>query len=160
MDPLIKILNKRISNQIANQNQPAQNQPQKLNFADVLDSKRSNTMIEKMSEIITQEKGSEMQVHSASNIQINRLETDVEMSQSQSDPQNKIVDLFSSLNEDMLGLDASIEVLADPNVRLSRRQLLAYQAGIGHMTINTELFSKLAQATSQNLTTILNTNVG
>jgi hypothetical protein len=159
MDPLIGQLNQRISEQVIGKKPVDLGKPTQ-SFADVLDSKRTNNAVmEKLSEQLGDDKGSGLKVLSANDIKINRVDFDAEKN-TNFDPKQKLMDLFGGLNEDMISLDASIEVLSDPNVKLNRRQLLAYQAGIGNMTINTELFSKMAQAVSQNLTTLLNTNIG
>lgn len=157
MDVLINQLNERIAEQIISR-KPADLGKPSTNFSDVLDSKRSSMVMQALTDQIAGEKDG-MKVISANDIKINRVDFDAEKT-TNFDPKQKMMDLFGGLNEDMVSLDASIEVLSDPNVKLSRRQLLAYQAGIGNMTINTELFSKMAQAVSQNLTTVLNTNVG
>jgi hypothetical protein len=112
-----------------------------------------------MEQIRGSETSNEASVLSADNIKINVNNAEMQTS-SNFDPKKSFFDLFSTLNNDMLSLDASIEVLSDPNTKLSRRQLLAYQAGIGNITITTELFSKLAQSVSQNLNTLLQTNIG
>lgn len=159
VDKIIKHLNQKVTEKIS-QNNPLQNvSPQQNNFADVLESKRqsSGKFLENM---ITEMKGGgeEFQVQSGAHIQVSFQNFDVEKSSTFS-PNTKLTDLFGSLNEDMLSMDSAIEVLSDPSVRLSRRQLFAVQAGIQHMSINTELFSRLAQSISQNLNTLLNTQV-
>ena len=161
MDKLTKLLNQRIASKVAT-GMPGVSpdaMPGKKNFAEVLESKQASPQV--LEGLLSDMKGrpDDYQVQSGADIKVSFNNFEVEKSSS-FDPKNKIADIFSSLNEDMVGMDATIEVLADPNVKLSRRQLLAYQAGIGQMTINTELFSKMAQAISQNLNTILNTNVG
>lgn len=160
MDKLTKILNQRVAEKVARSTvaTPDQLVPKK-SFADVLDAKQKGPEV--LDGLMNDIKGraDDYQVQSGADIKVSFKNFDVEKS-SDFDPKKKVADIFGSLNEDMLSMDATIEVLADPNLKLSRRQLLAYQAGIGQMTINTELFSKMAQSVSQNLSTILNTNVG
>lgn len=161
MDPLVKKLNQRIASKVANQKTtPGVNAPGKLNFDDVLQAKRSDNTpsIEKMVSEMHETKG-DMQVLSAEGIEVSMNEADMGAS-TNFNAKDKFFDIFSKMNQDMVSLDSSIEVLSDPNVKLSRRQLLAYQAGIGNMTINTELFSRMAQSVSKNLNTLLQTNIG
>lgn len=160
MDKLTKILNQRVAEKVARATQPTPDQMvPKKDFAEVLESKQNAPQV--LDGLLNDIKGKadDFQVQSGADIKVSFNNFDVEKS-SDFDPKKKVADIFGSLNEDMLSMDSTIEVLADSNVKLSRRQLLAYQAGIGQMTINTELFSKMAQSISQNLNTILNTNVG
>lgn len=160
MDKLTQILNQRVAEKVAKSTvaSPDQMAPKK-SFAEVLEAKQKGP--ELLEGLMNDMKGrpDDFQVQSGADIKVSFKNFDVEKSSS-FDPKQKIGDIFGSLNEDMLSMDATIEVLADPGVKLSRRQLLAYQAGIGQMTINTDLFSKMAQSISQNLNTLLNTNVG
>ena len=155
MDPLIKKLNQRIATKIANQNLPSQNpQTQKLNFDEILQAKQNDAP--KIEQIASND--SSMKAISADGIEIDMTNLSNDGTHEFS-VKDRFMDLFGKMNQDMVSLDSSIEVLSDPNIKLSRRQLLAYQAGIGNMTINSELFSKLAQSVSQNLNTMLQTQV-
>jgi hypothetical protein len=166
VDVIIKALNERIAQQIAtktpssSEGMPASKFDMALNDAINKRDNSSHEMVQKLMEQIRgSETSNEASVLSADNIKINVNNAEMQTS-SNFDPKKSFFDLFSTLNNDMLSLDASIEVLSDPNTKLSRRQLLAYQAGIGNITITTELFSKLAQSVSQNLNTLLQTNIG
>jgi hypothetical protein len=120
---------------------------------------QSEELFAKMNEELKSEEQQELKVVSADDIRINISDSELG-TQTRLDPKEKFLGIFEDLNSDMLSLDSAIEVLADPGTKLTKRQLLAYQAGIGNMTINTELFSRLAQSVAQNLNTLLNTNVG
>lgn len=122
-------------------------------------SQKGDDLYAKMSEQLAAEEQQELKVMPAGDIRINISEGDLG-TQNKFDAKEKFMGIFEDLNSDMLSLDSAIEVLADPGVKMNKRQLLAYQAGIGNMTINTELFSRLAQSVAQNLNTLLNTNVG
>lgn len=166
VDVIIKALNERIAQQIATKTPSSGEGTPSSKFDMALNdaiSKRDNSSHEMVQKLMEQIRGSETSneasVLSADNIKINVNNAEMQTS-SNFDPKKSFFDLFSTLNNDMLSLDASIEVLSDPNTKLSRRQLLAYQAGIGNITITTELFSKLAQSVSQNLNTLLQTNIG
>jgi hypothetical protein len=156
-DPLIQILNKRISSNIADNTQPATAKPTQ-NFSEVLDSKRNEKLFEKLSEQMGGSKN-EVKVTNASDIQINRLNTDVE-NQTNFDPKQKVMDIFASLNDNMTSMDDMIEVLSDPNIKLSRDQLLACQLFSTKASSFAELSSKLLQSVSSTITSLVNTNVG
>lgn len=157
MDALIAALNQRVSNKITQETplpdagRPAQS------FSDVLDSKRSTLVMDKISSEFSAEKG-DIKVLPASDIELANNNFDVQQT-NDINPKQKITELFSGLNDNMNSLDASIEVLSDPNVKLSRRQLLAYQAGIGQLSIMTELSSKVIQSVSTAANQILSTNI-
>ena len=96
-------------------------------------------------------------VQSGAHIEVNLANQDVE--KAGLGVKSKVTDLFSSINEDMLAFDALFEAISDPKVKFNRRQLFAVQAGIQHLSINTELFAKMVQAISTNINTVLNTQV-
>lgn len=159
MDALISALNQRISNEIAKK-QPADAgiATGKQSFAEILDSKSSEKVLDKITENMKQS-GGDIKVIAADNIQVNPANLEIEKS-SNFDAKGKVMELFSGLNDDLNNLDSAIEVLCDPGVKLSRRQLLAYQAGIGQFALTAEMSSKMVQAGTTSLQTILNTNIG
>lgn len=181
MDKLIGELNKKISDKIGKsggENSITQGTPTK--FSEILSEKLSQPKIEntelqaqntstsgkspseelfmKLSEDIAGEQKNDLQVISGDGIKIT-VAPGEGTQQSNFDMRDRFFGIFEDLNSDMLSLDSAIEVLADPSTKLTKRQLLAYQAGIGNMSINAELFSRLAQSVSQNLNTILNTQI-
>ncbi|EKD51670.1 MAG: hypothetical protein ACD_62C00208G0004 [uncultured bacterium] len=162
VDPIIKTLNQKVAEKIANVKPlggPGGTDTISK-FDEVLQKKQSNAMMEKLSEaIVDKPTGGDMQVLSADNIKLQISEGEFS-NVSNFDGKQAFSNIFSSINSDVVKMDSIIEVLASDNTRLSRRQLLAYQASIGTLTINTELFSKLAQSISQNLNTLLQTNLG
>lgn len=161
MDPLISKLNQQISDKIKNKPiAPGESGGQNVSFEKVLSEKRNETQALNLDNLVNEPK-TDMQVLSADNLHINMANSETgHAAGGQFDPKKKFFGVFEDLNSDMLSLDSSIEVLANPDIKLSKRQLLAYQAGIGNMTINSELFSRLAQTVAQNLNTLLQTNVG
>lgn len=181
MDKLIGELNKKVSDKIGKGQSDNSVQPgTPSKFSDVLTEKLSTPKIDstelvaqntsmtgkseseqmfmKLSEDLKGEEKNELRVISGENIQI-QVAPGESMQQTNFDPGQRFMGIFEDLNSDMLSLDSAIEVLADPSTKLTKRQLLAYQAGIGNMTINADLFSRLAQSVSQNLNTLLNTQV-
>lgn len=119
---------------------------------------QSDELFIKLSEEMKSEDKNEMNVVRGDGIKLQM--TDGGSSQTSNfDVKQRVFGVFEDLNSDMLSLDSAIEVLADPSTKLTKRQLLAYQAGIGNMSINAELFSRLAQSVSQNLNTLLNTQI-
>lgn len=159
MDPLISALNQQVTNKISG-NQIASNPaPGATQFADVLKTKQSDVVMDKLMDNIIGGSGSEPKVASAESIQINRLDHDVEHTTNFS-PKQKIGELFANINQDMGNMDSLIEVLSDPNSKLSRQELLGCEFFMHKATMTIEMGSKGLQMLSQNLNTVLNTNVG
>lgn len=171
MDKIIGKLHQRVAQKIAGSQLPGVNPQQ---FSQILDNKINNNpaqvstsfqdttnqkFLEKMSANLNSESKSDVKIIAADDIKIN-FSNDEFKKEVKNDVKNQFFSLFEDLNSDMLNINSAIEVLADPGVKLNKRQLLAYQAGIGNMTINSELFSRLAQTVAQNLNTLLNTNIG
>lgn len=162
-DPLIKHLNKRLADTI-NRVNPAnqENLPGSVSqFDQVLSQKQNMAVYEKLAETIMgdQPVRNQMQVLDAKNIDVEFSAGEFARS-STFEGKKALFDLFATINNDALKMDSIVEVLSSDNIKLSRRQLLAYQASIGSLTINTELFSRLAQSISQNINTVLQTNMG
>lgn len=161
-DMIIKKLNQKLAEKIT-QNQPGlQESGQTSKFDQILTNKQNNNvMMEKLAESISGNDvtANQTKTVSADDIQINIRSGDLS-AQSTFDGKKVVTDMFSTLNNDMAKMDSMIEVLSSSDTKLSSRQLLAYQASIGTLSINTELFSRLAQSVSQNLNTLLQTNVG
>ncbi len=162
-DPIIKALNERLATKIANV-KPAGTMPGGADaiskFDQVLQKKQQNLMLDKLAEVVNDKPtDSKMQVLSADDIKLSVNEGEFGAT-SNFDGKKALSNLFTHINDDALKMDSIIEVLSADETRLSRRQLLAYQASIGTLTINTDLFSKLAQSISQNLNTLLQTNLG
>ncbi len=160
-DIIIKKLNQKLAEKIT-QNQPGlQESGQTSKFDQILTNKQNNNVMEKIAESLAGEDVTANQIKTvpADDIQINIQSGDLS-AQSTFNGKKVVTDMFATLNNDMAKMDSMIEVLSSSDTQLSRRQLLAYQASIGTLSINTELFSRLAQSVSQNLNTLLQTNVG
>ena len=163
-DLIIKQLNNKLATKISN-TKPAGSQPGGelgvSKFDQVLNKKQDNLMLEKLSEnlIGNSDTDKKMEVLSAENIKIN-VQAGEFANTSTFNGKNAVTDLFSTINNDALKMDSIIEVLSANDTKLNRRQLLAYQASIGTLTLNTDMFSKLAQTLSQNINTLLQTNMG
>lgn len=160
-DIIIKKLNEKLATKVSGNLPPAAETGQQSKFDQVLTNKQNTAVFEKLAESIAGDniQADQIKTQSAADIQIN-IQGGEFANQSTFDGKQTIANLFSTINSDMVKMDSMIEVLSSPDTKLSRRQLLAYQASIGTLTINTELFSRLAQAVSQNLNTLLQTNVG
>ena len=161
-DMIIKKLNQKLAEKIT-QNQPGlQESGQTSKFDQILTNKQNTSLMEKISESISGDSlnADKMKTLPADDIQINIQSGDLAAQSTTFDGKKVVTDMFSTLNSDMVKMDSMIEVLSSSDTQLSRRQLLAYQASIGTLSINTELFSRLAQSVSQNLNTLLQTNVG
>jgi hypothetical protein len=159
MDALISQLNQRISTEVANK-QPANVdlQPGKQSFAEILDNKSSTKMLDKITDQMKQGQ-SEIKVIAADNIQVNSANLEIEKSSNFS-IKEKMMDMFSGLNDDMNSLESTIEVLSAPDTKLTRAEMLACQAGISQFSLTAEMTSKGFQAAVSSVQTILNTNIG
>ncbi len=159
-DIMIKNLNQRVSSGIQ---APQLDSPQKsgAKFDEILQSKSQERLFEKLTEMTNDEKlGQNNQMTlSADNISIKGENEGLSVAES-SQPKKSMGDVFASLNNDSLKMDSIIEVLSSNQSQLSKKQLLAYQASIATLSLNTEMFSKLSSTLSQNINTILQTNMG
>lgn len=162
VDKIINDLNQEIASKLAKL-PPAQNSiynNQVSPFEDILNDKRQRLVFDKLEKTLLQDgAGDKMQVMAADDIKIT-IKDEEFAAQGTFDSKRALMDVFGAINDDSLKMDSIIEVLASEDVKLSRRQLLAYQASIGTLTINTDLVSKLAQSVSQNLMTFFQMNLG
>ena len=157
VDKLISELNQRISSVVSSKTVPAgDGAPSKFDY--VLDSKRNQLMMDKISDLSLGGGKNDMKVISADNMAITF--NDSEISTESKTPGKNLSDLFSTINNDMLSMDAAVEVLASGDVKFTRSQLLAYQHAMGTASISIDLYSKLVQSITQNLNTVLQTNLG
>lgn len=159
MDTLIKNLNQKIAEKIANSRPSQEIMPQGQSFAEVLQAKQQGHG-ELLETMVNEMKGNtaDFNVQSGAHIEVNLASQDIE--KTGLGVESKVSDLFSSINEDMLAFDALFEAISDPKVKFNRRQLFAVQAGIQHLSINTELFAKMVQAISTNINTVFNIQAG
>ncbi|MCP5463559.1 MAG: hypothetical protein H7A33_00880 [Deltaproteobacteria bacterium] len=161
-DPIIKKLNMRLAQKVSNLKPGGLNPGQTgaKSFDDVLKTKQDNSFLEKLSSSVTDKSPALNQINAipADDIQINISEGEL-AGRVPGSSKEWVQNLFTQVNSDVLKMDSIIEVLSSSNTKVSRRQLLAYQASIGTLTINTEMFSKLAQSVSQNLNTVLQQQV-
>lgn len=154
-DKIVKNLNTRIADKIA-KNQPGPDQlGGQVNFDSVLETKKAG-----ISELVSAVRGNEadVQVQSADHIDITMSDNELGV-KNQKSPWDRGYDILASLNEDFISLDSSIEILSDPNTKLNRKQLLAYQAGIGNVTLNIEMFTKLSQTVVRSANQVLQMQV-
>ena len=161
-DIVIKNLNSRISQSVSGAGigagAPAQTGQ---SFQQILSGKSNDKLIEKLTEMTNSEKlGSQnLTALSGDNITIKNSAAS-ESAGGAANPKKTVSDLFSTINNDSLKMDSIIEVLSSDQTKLSKKQLLAYQASIATLSLNTEMFSKLASSLSQNINTLLQTNMG
>jgi len=161
-DSIIKDLNKQLAGKVANIKPAGNNLPSGgvSSFDAVLKNKRQGAIFEKIEQTFLEDSSKDkMQVLNAEDIKIDINEAEFG-SETNFDGKKAVMDMFSTINDDSLKMDSIIEVLSSDDVKLSRRQILAYQASIGTLTVNTDLVSKLAQSVSQNLMTFFQMNLG
>ena len=143
MQDLSKILNQRIAEKIAN-NQPSPDQlGTKVKFDELLETKK-NSMDELMNSVMSEQK-SGMDVQSMDHINVNLADVESVTNNNKGHSWQKGLDVFSQLNDNFNSMNMAVEVLSDPSTKLNKQQLLAYQAGMGNMTVNIELMTKMVQ---------------
>lgn len=157
VDKLISELNQRISSVVSGKTAPLSDGALSK-FDYVLDNKRNQLMMDKISDMSVSGGKNDMKVLSAENIDIHFNESEI-TTESKTAGKN-LSDLFSTINNDMLSLDATVEILASKDVKLTRSQLLACQIATGTTSLSIDMYSKMVQSISQNLNTILQTNLG
>jgi len=74
--------------------------------------------------------------------------------------EDRVFDMFKTMNKDMTSLDSAIETLTTPGISMSPRQLLSLQAGIANTSIMAEAFSKFTDGVARGIQTIVQTQVG
>lgn len=163
-DIIIKQLNKRISNQMANSKPAGVNgNPVVSKFDEVLSSKtqnQNNTLEQLAKSISSDNLSNQPQTISADDIKINVKDAELSTAENGTfDAKKAVTNIFSTINNDSLKMDSIIEVLSSDNTKLSHRQLLAYQASIGTMTVNVEMFAKIATQFSQDFNTLWQLNL-
>lgn len=164
VDVLIKNLNAKIADRVANVNPsgPGVGGPNST-FQQILGSKRQNALLERMQNFVGEavpQYHNQAEAISAKDIQVTQPLDGGTVEVAPLSGDNMVNKVFGYLNQQATQMDSIVEVLSSTKTPLSRRQLLAYQASIGTLTINVDLFSKLAQTFSQNLNTLLQTNLG
>lgn len=157
VDKLISELNQRISSVVSGKTAPlSDGAPSKFDY--VLDSKRNELMMDKISDMSVGGGKNDMKVLSAENIDITFNDSEIATESKTSG--KSLSDLFSTINNDMLSLDATVEILSSRDIKLTKSQLLACQIATGTASLSVDMCSKLVQSISQNLNTILQTNLG
>ncbi len=143
MQDLSKILNQRIAEKISN-NQPSPDQlGGKVKFDELLETKK-NSMDGLMNAVMGEQKDG-MSVQSMDHINVNLSDVETASGQNQGNSLQKGLDIFSGLNDNFNSMNMAVEVLSDPSTKLNKQQLLAYQAGMGNMSVNIELMTKMVQ---------------
>lgn len=66
---------------------------------------------------------------------------------------------FREMNRDLVGLDATIEVLSMDNLKLTFPQALSIQAGMTNAMVYTEAFSRFVDVVGRSIQTITSTQV-
>lgn len=74
-------------------------------------------------------------------------------------PKEKGYEMFTSMNRDLVNLDATIDALSAPGVKLSPRQLLAMQAGVANTSMMAETFSRFTDSVARGIQTVIQTQV-
>lgn len=157
MDPIISKLNQQAIQKMQNNIRPSDPYTQ---GPSPFQQKFDNTMAERMLEKIREDYGpaqKDMTVLSAENINVTANRP--EMGGLPTSVSDKYYDLFKGMNRDLLSLDSAIETLNTPGVKISPRQLLAFQAGIGSTMIMAEGFSRFTEAVNRGIQTIVQTQV-
>lgn len=163
-DIIVKKLHDRLSKKIGEQVPGNQKQAGQVSKFDQVLMNKSNQssstqMMEKMVDAMNGQDKKPMQAISADDIQITLKEGEFEKTSNFHAPK-AVHDLFATINDSSLKLDAMVDALSQDGVKFSRQEMIAIQASTAAAGQVLELSSKLAQSLNQSLTTILQTNMG
>ncbi len=157
MNDLTKVLNQRIADKIA-KNQPGPDQlGQKMNFDELLQTKRSaidDTLASLVEGKPTQD------VQALPDIQLNL--GDVETSAGNpnaSGPWGKGLDMLSRMNENFNSLEMAVEIVSDSSIKMDPKKLLAFQTGTYQLLQENEMDAKLIGAGVKALTRVFEIQV-
>lgn len=158
MDPIINKLNQAVSQKLQ-QSTPAAPSPKETSspFQQTLDQNYTDRIMEKLKEDYAMDPKNSMQVLSADDVHVSNQSA--ELGENQGKSANNIGDLFKGMNRDMVNLDATIETLTTPGVRLSPPQLLALQAGVANTGLMVETFSRFVDSVSSGIKSIVQMQV-
>lgn len=163
-DIIVKKLHDRLSQKIGEQVPGNQKQAGQVSKFDQVLMNKSNQsssteMMEKMVDALNGQDKKPMQAIAADDIQLKFNDSEFEKSSNFHAPK-AVYDLFSTINNSSLKLDAMVDALSQDGVKFSRQEMIAIQASTAASGQILELSSKLAQSLNQSLTTILQTNMG
>jgi|APSaa5957512535_1039671.scaffolds.fasta_scaffold256983_1 hypothetical protein len=156
---LISQLNQRIASTIAKQKPLNGNGAGAASKFDQILTQKQNTGFEKLVDAMSNGSDS-MKAMPANDIQINIGNSEVETSFAGGDAKQGAFGMFSKINSDMLKMDSMVDVLSSGNVRMGRKELLAYQIAANGFSLSTDLYTKMAQMVSTNLNTLFQMNLG
>ncbi len=159
MDPIITKLNQVAQEKIKQVSTPSSTgQSGKPDFNSQFDQTLADKLLEKMQESYGSDAQPELTALSADDIQIEVAGK--ESGEASFSSGEKYFDMFKDMNKDLVSLDAAIETLTTPGLKITPRQMLALQAGIANTTIMAEGFSRFTDAVARGIQTIVQTQVG
>lgn len=157
MDPLITKLNEAAQQKLTKPAATPAPTEGPSAFAQQLDNNIAERFLEKM-QTENLDPSNNMTVLSGDDIKIESKNP--ELAKSSSSPSERYFDMFKEMNRDLLGVDAALETLTTPGLKITPRQMLTLQAGIANVQIMGEAFSKFTDAIARGIQTIVNTPLG
>lgn len=125
-------------------------------FQRTFEQTMSDRLMERLSNHIQAQNSTDITVLSADNIHIKTK--GAEMGDRVSSG-TQYMDLLKEMNRDLLSLDATIETLSTPGIKLSPRQLLALQAGVANTTLLAEGFSRFTETIGRGIQNVVQMQV-
>lgn len=158
MDAIVSQLNKVAQEKLKNTSPlPKEGGGASSGVQKTFDQTMSDRMLEKI-----QNDGidkSEVNAISANDIHVETMNPEIAAGGKPASGSEKYFDMFKGMNRDLVSLDAAIETLTTPGVKITPRQMLALQAGIANTSIMAEGFSRFTDAVAKGIQTVVQTQV-
>lgn len=158
MDAIVSQLNKVAQEKLKNTSpMPKESGAGSSGVQKTFDQTMADRMLEKI-----QNDGidkSEVNAISAQDIHVETMNPEIAASSKPASGSEKYFDMFKGMNRDLVSLDAAIETLTTPGVKITPRQMLALQAGIANTSIMAEGFSRFTDAVAKGIQTVVQTQV-
>ncbi len=158
MDPIINKLNQAVSQKLQQSTPAAPSTKESSSpFQQTLDQNYTDRIMDKLKEDYAMGPKSSMQVLSADDVHVNNQSA--ELGENQGKSGDQIADLFKGMNRDMVNLDATIETLTTPGVKLTTSQLFALQAGVANTGLMAECFTRFVDSVAGGIKQIVQMQV-
>lgn len=117
------------------------------------------TLSEKLMESISKSLDSKPAMTVAPADSIHVKDMNAEVASSQFEPQDKFFDLFKEMDNRLNGLDATIEMLATPGIKIESSTLLGLQMKMVDINMGAEVFSKFVDGITKGIQTVVQSQV-
>lgn len=158
MDPIISKLNEIAQKKVKESSSTGTTGVEGSQFQKKLDSTFAERLLERLQGTDSPSNQTELKALSAQDIHVEVQ--NVEVAGKESTPQDKFFGLFEEMNSEVLKLDAAVETLADPGIKLTPRDITMLQITTANSTLLAEGFSRFTESVARGIQTIVQTQVG